>query len=89
MPAHFRQRILGIQDQAPRDVMRHLERLRIDVPEQRVVDQPDEWRDAGDLLFAMRQQRNAHTSPVACTRSLGEEAGPFQASDLGRHMGGG
>ena len=55
MPAHFGQRILGIQDQLPRDMMRHPERFRIDVAEQRVVDQPDERSDAGDLLFAMRQ----------------------------------
>jgi len=31
MPAHFGQRILGIQDQLPRDVMGHPERFRIDL----------------------------------------------------------
>jgi predicted alpha/beta hydrolase len=33
MPADLGQRILGIQDELPRDVMRHFERFRIDVSE--------------------------------------------------------
>jgi hypothetical protein len=56
MPPHLRQRRFGIQNQLPRDVMRDFKRVGIDIPKQRIVDQPDERRDADDLLFAMRHQ---------------------------------
>ncbi len=74
MPAYLGQRMLGIQDELPRDVVRHLEGFRVDVAEQRVVDQPDERRDAGDLLFAMGHQGHADASPVARARPLGQKA---------------
>jgi len=89
MPTHFGQRILGIEDELPRDMMRHPERFRIDVAEQRVIDQPNEGSDTGDLLFAMRQQRDADATPVACARTLGQQARPLQTPDLGRDMRGG
>ena len=54
MPPHLRQRGFGIQNKLPRDMMRYFQCIRIDIPEQRIVDQPDERRDANDFLFAMR-----------------------------------
>jgi hypothetical protein len=89
MPAHFRQRIFGIEDELPRDMVRHLERFRIDVAEQRVVDQTDEGSDAGDLLFAVWHQRDADAATVARARPLGQQARLFQTPDLGRDMRGG
>ena len=56
MPPHLGQRRFGIQDQLSRNMVRNFERVRIDVSKQRIVDQPDERRDADDLLFAMRHQ---------------------------------
>ena len=88
MPPHLRQRRFRIQDQLPRDMVRNFKRVRIDVSKQRVVDQPDERRDTDDLLFAMRHQRDAHTSPVAGARPFCQKACQFEPSDLGRHMGG-
>ena len=47
--AHFGQRVFRVQDELPREVVRHLERFRIDIPEQRAVDRPDKGRDAEPL----------------------------------------
>jgi hypothetical protein len=87
MPPHFSQRRFGIQNQLPRDMVRNFKRARINIPKQRVVDQPDERRDADDLLFAMRHQRDTYTAPVAHARPFCQKAGQLKTSDFGRYMG--
>jgi hypothetical protein len=87
MLANFRKRTLGIQDELARDVMGGVERLRIDILEQHVVDETDERRNPRDLLLAARLKKNPDAAFVDGAWPFHQKPGFFQPPDLGRDMG--